>query len=227
MVASKAADVGSEAVRERARKALERIILPPAVKGQETCLVSIAHRSTMSDLLEVVDQLLLQPDKVAVVKRLVFREDLAAVGGKRGRADETEPWPDQYSVWGRIPAYWLWSWVQTNYSEFQDNIITSLQKADKHCIRKLIEYSVGIREKQAVDSRLRCKRAMSRFLLTLAADRGHRLRGWVTRAFGDGCSIQWNLGGAWAWGKVAEGRVLTATYGNAEFTVSARATDSI
>lgn len=116
---------------------------------------------------------------------------------KQGDRCDSAPWPDQYGTWAKIPNHWLWQWIHNEYNEFSWEVIAAVQKAEKQILRKLLRFDCGIHEQMSVDARLRDKRIMSLYMkAAAAAERGHRLRGWVQRAFADRKKVNWNAGGA-------------------------------
>lgn len=188
--------------RRRYKKVQSALV--PTLSLVESDVLAMVHREKMQKIVTIVDTLLQHPDRIDTVAT-VAAKDVSKMGGARSREDIVA-WPDQYSTWQRILAYWLWQWVQDSYDEFSVQLVEKLIKTERGILRKLLQFATGIHDHMEVDPRLRDKLLMSKFLWELAAARGHRLRGWTERAFKDRKTITWNFGGCYQLVE-AEGKV--------------------
>jgi len=205
----KVLDLRSADLRARVQKTLQKMLVPAAGSSRASSVTDVAVMEYMDnarDVLDIVDKLMEQPDKINQTKRFVER-DLASLSSRGGKPSDSDPWPPQYGVWEKIPTIWMWAWVSGKYPEFTPAIIEALQKSEKGVMSALRETATGLKDNHPVDPRLRDKQIMARFLDHLAEKRGHRLLGWVTRCFSDLKTVNWDGCSCWKPSSTVGGQV--------------------
>lgn len=202
----RAIDTSTDAFLQKVRNNLTKLLTPTSTRTSLTDIASIQHTENMKELIQIVDICLQDPSRITQVKRLAEQKTATASPGKR-KSDDSEPWPAQYTTWGKIPTFWLWQWLAGRYPEFTPKVIEDLNRADKSICRNLLEHETGLRDNTEVDPRCHDKMACAQFLNKLSDERGRRLKGWLAKSFADRQKVNWNAAGCFTPSKVEEGRV--------------------
>jgi len=204
---AKLPDTTDKKLRERVISGIEKALLPGCLASPATDVAVLGYVDSIKDLTFLVDHLMLHPEKVARAKRLIER-DLVAGGPQLTKAGLAEaPWPAQYGVWEKIPNCWMWAWICGRYPEFTPKVIESLQKEEKRICWALRELATGLRDQSPIDTRLRDKCVMAKFLGRMADQRSTVLKGWVSRCVSEDGKVDWSKGGAFRATKIEDGRI--------------------
>lgn len=202
----RATDTTTDAFRQKVRNNLTKLLMPSSTRTSLSDIVSIQHTEKMKDLTQLVDICSQDSARITQVKRLA-EQKAATISPSKRQASDNEPWPAQYTTWGKIPSFWVWQWLAGRYPEFTPAAIESLNRCDKAICRSLLEHEAGLKDNTEVDTRCHDKMACAQFLNKLSDERGRRLKGWLAKAFADKTKVNWKAAGCFVPIVVEEGLV--------------------
>ena len=113
-----------------------------------TDLVQIRAKGQAEKLIEVVQLLMSDADRIEDVKQLLSQSVFdVAKGSGEGDDDALKPWPSQYTYWDTIPGYLTFSVLEKRVNAFNAAFVTKLTKAERGVKDKLLEALMSLKTK--------------------------------------------------------------------------------
>ena len=150
-------------------------------------------------LIELVDYLLQNPKKIALASKVIQRANFGDSQKQNTDrpADDSTPWPEQYTSWDKIPKYWLWSLIMKKYP----NVLTTegierIESEDSKAVRKILTRITGLKPSTPLDPVLHNKKVMLKFINHLLETRKHIFRDFAKHIDLATGAIDWQAGGS-------------------------------
>lgn len=158
---------------DKVNKVLVAALKPKRTKSSgDQSIGDIQFDEDMSSILEIVDECLLHRERIPTV--LAMARKTVSQTNKSGKANGDEPWSSQYTLWGKIPKYWITSWLGRRYPWVDEKFVADLAKSGGRpkIIRDMFEFETGVKDSMEADPRLHDKSVMAAFLDHLSESGG-------------------------------------------------------